>query len=152
MILLLELEGETARKLLQAFMKFRKTEWHDKKIMGFKPSEIKVLFTLHYGVKHEKTDMKVSEISKLLEVTSPTVTQIINELEKTGVVIRTIDPADRRAVKIKLSAKGEAVTAEVIKVFAKSFSGLIDYLGEEESNHLADLLFKVYQYFDQLNP
>ncbi|WP_256238492.1 MarR family transcriptional regulator [Bacillus sp. EB600] len=146
------LEGDTEKKLLKAFSKFRKTDWHEKRIMGYKPSEIKVLFALQSAINDVKTDMKVFEISKLLEVTSPTVTQIINELEKTGVVIRTIDPTDRRAVKIKLSEKGITVTAEIKKVFAKSFSGLVEYLGEEESNQLADLLFKVYQYFDQLNP
>jgi hypothetical protein len=42
-------------------------------------------------------------------------------------------------------------TANARNRFNESFTGLIDYLGEEESEQLATLLFKVHGYFNQLN-
>jgi DNA-binding MarR family transcriptional regulator len=145
-----DLESSTAQKLLKAFMQFRKTGWHEKKIAGYNPSEFKVLVTIKHGTE-EKSDMKVSEISQKLHVTPPTVTQIINVLEKDGLVERSTDTEDRRAVKIKLTQAGMAVTEQAKKAFSETFSGLIDYLGEEESEQLANLLFKVQHYFNQLS-
>jgi DNA-binding MarR family transcriptional regulator len=143
-----DLQSDTAQKLLQAFMQFRKTGWHEKKINGFNPSEFKVLATIERGLKDQKDVMKISEISQKLQVTPPTVTQIINTLEREGLVERTFDPEDRRAVKIKLTQKGLEATSHARSVFSETFTGLIDFLGEKESDHLADLLMKVIDYFN----
>ena len=93
--------------------------------------------------------MKVSEISKLLHVTSPTITQLLKGLEATGLIERHIDPTDRRAVGITLTKKGEMVTQKAADTFSASFDGLIEYLGEEQSNQLAELLTRVFRYFDE---
>jgi DNA-binding MarR family transcriptional regulator len=146
-----DINSATAQKLLKSFMQFRKTGWHEKKIAGYNPSEFKVLATIKQGANDQKTEMKLSEISQILQVTPPTVTQIINILEKDGLVERTVDPNDRRAVKIRLTIKGVEVTKQARKAFSETFTGLIDYLGEEESEQLANLLAKVHQYFNQLS-
>ncbi|WP_066304817.1 MarR family winged helix-turn-helix transcriptional regulator [Bacillus sp. FJAT-29814] len=146
-----DIESVTAQKLLQSFMQFRKTGWHEKKIAGYNPSEFKVLATIQRVTAEKQSEMKVSEISHELQVTPPTVTQIINTLEKDGLVERTIDPADRRAVKIKLTPTGMKAVKEAKAAFTETFLGLIDYLGEKESEQLADLLTKVHHYFQDLN-
>jgi DNA-binding MarR family transcriptional regulator len=143
-----DLQSEIAQKLLRAFMQFRKTGWHEKKIAGFNPSEFKVLATIEHGLKDQKDVMKVSEISQKLQVTPPTVTQIINTLERDGLVERTFDPEDRRSVKIKLTQKGVEATFQARNAFSETFTGLIDFLGEKESDQLADLLSKVIDYFN----
>jgi DNA-binding MarR family transcriptional regulator len=95
----------------------------------------------------ETPTMKVSEISKLLHVTSPTITQLLKGLEANGLVERHIDPHDRRAVRIALTERGEAVARQAEEIFLDSFRGLVDYLGEEASQQLARLLGKAYCYF-----
>lgn len=146
-----DIESITAQKLLKSFMQFRKTGWHDKKIAGFNPSEFRVLAAIQREANDKNTKMKVSEISQLLQVTPPTITQIINVLEKNGLIERTVDPEDRRAVKIRLTLAGMKATKDARKAFSKTFTGLIDFLGEEESNHLAELLFKVQHYYNGLS-
>lgn len=145
------IESNTAQKLLQSFMQFRKTGWHDKKVAGFNPSEFRVLIAIYREANAKNTEMKVSEISQLLQVTPPTITQIINVLERDGLIERTVDAEDRRAVKIKLTPAGIKATEDGRKAFTETFTGLVDYLGEEESKHLADLLFKVQQYFNDVS-
>ncbi|MEZ2658536.1 MarR family winged helix-turn-helix transcriptional regulator [Aneurinibacillus aneurinilyticus] len=139
----------TAQKLLKSFIQFKKAEWHKRSIMGYKPSEIKVLFCIRKEKKPDCTEMKVSEISKLLHVTSPTVTQLIKSLEADGLVERKPDLTDRRVVWIALTEKGEEVTRKAEAALLDSFNGLIEYLGEEQSNQLADLLTKVFVYFNE---
>ena len=148
-IIVADIESATAQKLLKAFMQFRKTGWHEKKIGGYNPSEFKVLAAIQQGANEKNDEMKVSEISQRLQVTPPTVTQIINILEKDGLVERAVDPEDRRAVKIKLTQAGMEATARAKNRFTETFTGLIDYLGEEESEQLADLLDKVHHYFNE---
>jgi DNA-binding MarR family transcriptional regulator len=100
-----------------------------------------------------KTDLdspiKVSEISKQLQVTSPTITQLLKGLEANGFVERRIDPNDRRAVGIILTEKGEMVTKQAADTFFTTLQGLIEFLGEEQSDELAELLSKVFRYFNE---
>jgi len=112
-------------------------------------SEIRVLFCIRKSTKSDTSEMKVSEISKLLHVTSPTITQLLKGLEANGLVTRHIDPTDRRAVGIALTEKGEMVTQQAADAFSASFEGLVEYLGEEQSYQLAELLSKVFRYFKE---
>lgn len=95
------------------------------------------------------TPIKVSDISKQLHVTSPTVTQLLKGLEANGLIERHNDPSDRRSVGLTLTKQGEHVTQLAAQTFSSSLHGLIEYLGEEESNQLADLLFKMFRYYNE---
>ena len=141
--------NSTAQKLMRAFMLFGRAEWHQRTVAGCKPSEVKVLMCVRKGIKPDSSDMKVSEISKRLHVTSPTITQLIKGLEANGLIERHVDQTDRRAVGIKLTEQGEIVTQQAIESFSSSINGLIEYLGEEDSNQLADLLYKVTAYYSE---
>ena len=100
-------------------------------------------------MKSDTAEMKVSEISKQLHVTSPTVTQLVNGLEANGLIKRNSDPVDRRAVGITLTEKGERVTEQAAEAFSASIQGLIEFLGEEQSNQLTELLSKVFRYYNE---
>jgi DNA-binding MarR family transcriptional regulator len=139
----------TAQKLLKTFMQFKKVEWHQRSIAGCTPGEIRVLFCIRKGARSDTPEMKVSEISKLLHVTSPTITQLLKGLEANGLIERHIDPTDRRAVGITLTQKGEMVTQQAADAFSAFFDGLIEYLGEEQSNQLAELLSRVFRYYSE---
>ena len=139
----------TAQKLLQSLMQFGKAEWHQRSIAGCKPSEIRVLFCIKKGVKPDTLEIKVSEISKMLHVTSPTITQLLKGLEANGLIERHIDPTDRRAVGITLTEKGDMITRQAADAFTASINGLIEYLGEEQSNQLAELLSRVFRYYSE---
>ncbi len=142
-------ENPITRQLLRSFMQLDKIEWHQRSIEGYKPSEIKVLMCIKRGIKCHGPEMKVSEISKFLNVTSPTITQLLKGLEADGLVERRIDLTDRRAVGIKLTEKGEQVAQNAAEAFFHSLNGLVEYLGSERSEQLADLLTSVFTYFHE---
>ena len=139
----------TAEKLLRSFMQFHKAGWHEHSVAGCTPSEIKVLFCVRKGMKQNNSIITVSEISKILRVTSPTVTQILKKLEANGFVERHADDIDRRVVRITLTEKGQGVAHKAEEEFHASLDGLIDHLGEEQCNQLADLLFRVFHYYHE---
>lgn len=141
--------GSIEQKLLKSFTQFKRGEWHRRNIAGHKPSEINVLMCIKHSAKHGSLEMKVSDISKLLRVTSPTVTQLIKGMEEKGLVERNSDPLDRRAVRIKLTTKGEKVAKKAEQAFKASLQGLVEFLGEEQSIQLAELLSQVFIYFNE---
>ncbi len=94
--------------------------------------------------------MKVSELSNTLNVASPTITQQINNLETHGYVERSIDKEDRRVVRIKLTEKGLQAQRKAAEAFLVTVNGLVEYLGEEDTEKLAELMTKVSYYFTEV--
>jgi DNA-binding MarR family transcriptional regulator len=145
----------TAQKIAQALRQFHKAflQFHRAEALqhfaGCKPSEIGVLLTISRGTKDGAHAMKVSEISKVMHVTSPTITQLLKGLEANRLVERHTDPADRRVVGIALTEQGEYVARRAEEIFLRTFQGLADYLGVEQSDQLASLLFKAVRYFQE---
>lgn len=140
----------TAQKLMDTFCQFSRLHWNQSPVVGLKPSEVFVLYCIKQNVTEDAPGIKISEISSILKVTSPTVTQLINTLEANGFVERSTDQSDRRAVRIKLTEKGEAVLRKASESFTSSFNGLVEYLGDEKSNELAELMTKVLTYFSEI--
>lgn len=52
--------------------------------------------------------IKAAELSEQLERPRPAITRILNDLEARGLITRSIDPKDRRSVRIDLTAAGAA--------------------------------------------
>lgn len=138
-----------AQKLLEAFTQFHRLNWKQSPIDGLKSSEIMVLFCIKKRVDSNSPGIKVSDISSALRVAAPTITQLINSLETKSFVERTMDTEDRRAVRVKLTDKGECTIEKISDAFFESFNGLVEYLGEDKSNELAVLLSKAFIYFNE---
>jgi DNA-binding MarR family transcriptional regulator len=143
-------DNTIAYRLLEAFMQFRRSNRRPGQIAGLTPGEMMILSCVQRSTAYDPAGIKVSKISDLLNVASPTITQQINSLEAQGLVERTMDKEDRRVVRVRLTVKGESVLKKASEAFLARFSGLVEYLGEEQSNQLVDLLSKVFAYFDQV--
>ncbi|MBS4175326.1 MarR family transcriptional regulator [Bacillus sp. FJAT-49736] len=144
----MEESNDIARQLLHSLMQFR-SHFRPKAYKGLKPSEYKLLFTIKSAKKHHGVDLTVSSLSKYLQVTAPSVTQLINRLETDGLVERRMDTNDRRSVKVMLTEEGEKVTKMVIQAYLERLQGFIDFFGEEKSRQLADSLSEMMEYFAQ---
>lgn len=131
------------RSLLQLNRQFRYG-----KCDGVKSSSLKILFHLGRCSADGTGKATISELSKMLQVTSPTVTQQISELEQKGWVKREINPDDRRIVHVTLTDKGREVLFKSRHKFMESIEGLIHHLGPERSRQLSDLLNETFLYFE----
>lgn len=114
----------------------------NRSIYNQKPGEIMVLYFISMNIKDDSPGLMVSEISGKLNVTSPTVTHHINNLEARQLVERQPDPNDRRVVRIRLSDKGKQFIQRINEARLMMFVDLVKHLGEEESLHLVALMSK----------
>jgi len=55
--------------------------------------------------------LTLGELAELERVASPTITKVIGLLHEKGLVDKITDPADRRFVRVQLTAEGEALLA-----------------------------------------
>ncbi|ALS25961.1 MarR family transcriptional regulator [Paenibacillus sp. 32O-W] len=140
--------NKIVKQLLQSLTQFNRTQWH-RSLPGFKPSEIMLILAIGEGAEHGGPGLKVSEISHMLRVTSPTVTQLLKELESKRLIERSSDPADRRVVRIRLTKEGMQIANKAKRKLLHSLEGLVEFLGEEDSKRLAQLLDKAFLYFDK---
>ncbi|NGZ76242.1 MarR family transcriptional regulator [Saccharibacillus sp. VR-M41] len=120
---------------------------HSGPMAGRKQSEGMLLMVLRSQVDDGEPGIMVSELGRILDVTSPTVTQLIKGLEADGLVVRGTDPSDRRAVRITLTDEGVRVTYSFIEEMESMIGGLTDYLGEQDTRMLVQLLNRAHDYF-----
>lgn len=137
------------QRLVVIFERLAKAEWRKQPSFGVKNSEARTLLCIKDLSTVKNQAVTVSEISKKMNVTSPTITQIINHLNDNGYVKRSIDSKDKRYVDISLTEKGEKIVSKTTEYLNVLFSGLIDKLGMEQYSKLIVLLDQVCEYLDE---
>lgn len=139
---------EIVNKVKDAFIRLRRMHRYEKSpVEGVRRSEVMTLMRIRE--LSDENGAKVSDISHSLRVSPPTVTQVINALEKNGLIKREIDSSDRRSIRVILTEQGEDVRKKAIGTFRAKFSGLVDILGEEKSMTLVELLNESIEYLKE---
>jgi DNA-binding MarR family transcriptional regulator len=139
------------KRLINAFESLSRAQRKKQPLLGLKQSEIRVLLCIKDISYNANCISSISEISKRMFVTSPTVTELIKSLSSKGYIERCTDSKDKRVVDIKLTDKGEKIVEKGIYYFVTLFTGLVDKLGEEKSEILLEILEQVCEYLDEVH-
>lgn len=108
--------SETAHALRKAF---------DRRAsgMGVTRAQWKVLFRLH-----RQPELRQIELADLLDIEPITLSRIVDRLEEAGLVDRLADPADRRAWRLRITAKAQPLIAKLQfvadEMIAEAFAGI----------------------------
>ncbi len=137
----------SSQKLLEAFSRFRRLHWHHSPVEGLRPSEFWVLVAVKRARETGEPGIRISDLARWLDVATPTATQLVKRLEGAEYVERTHSAVDRRTVNVALTKKGRSVLETARKDLMVSFDELVDFLGEDDSARLADLLGAVSDFF-----
>jgi DNA-binding MarR family transcriptional regulator len=73
-------------------------------------------------------------------VTQPAMTQLVGRLQDAGLVTRTSDPNDRRAVEVSITAEGSALLLERRAARADRLAGMLARLSPQDQAALAAAL------------
>ena len=88
----------------------------------------------------------MSELSQRMMVTGGNVTGITDGLEKEGLVVREVDPADRRVFRVKLTAEGERQFRRMATEHEQWVIELFGPLSLKQKKQLMDLLGELKQH------
>lgn len=141
-------EKDIAVELLKSFEDIKRTTMRTRTVnSNHKQSELVLLMCLYKS----NEPMSISDISKLLQVKMPTITQQVNYLVENGLVEKKVDGTDRRSVQIILTELGTEKSKEIAKNFINHYLDLIEFIGVEDSEQLLRIMKKVNKYYLNLD-
>jgi DNA-binding MarR family transcriptional regulator len=91
----------------------------------------------------EQDGISQKDLSEKSLKDQPTITRILDKLEKRGLIHREIDPSDRRAFLICLTTEGLELRQPLTKLAASTLEQSLKNLSPEEQEHLKYLLNKI---------
>jgi len=97
-------------------------------------------FDLMAQLERAPQGLKMSELSQRMMVTGGNVTGVTDGLEKEGLVVREVDPADRRVFRVKLTPEGERQFRRMAAEHEQWVIDLFANLSLKQKKQLADLL------------
>ena len=102
---------------------------------GLAPARLSALSVLVFGGA-----MSLNELAKAEQVRPPTVSRIVDALESEGLVRRTVNQHDRRAVVLEATEKGTAILWQGRKRRVKFLAKHLSRLTEEERKKINDAM------------
>lgn len=115
---------------------------HKKELETIKKSG---LTTAQFGVLealYNKGDLKICEIMDKILTTSGNITVVIKNLEKDGLVKKSLDPEDKRATIISITDEGKKIIEEILPSHLENIVNIFSVLTDEEKVVLKDILKK----------
>ncbi|MDJ0840759.1 MAG: MarR family transcriptional regulator [Acidobacteriota bacterium] len=100
-----------------------------------------VIMTLRRQGKDEA--LSPSALAKEIMLSTSAMTNRLDRLEKRGLIKRTLDPEDRRGLKIVLTEEGFALAEEIVVSHVETEERMLSALTEEERLQLRAMLNKI---------
>jgi DNA-binding MarR family transcriptional regulator len=107
-------------------------------ITDFNGSQGRILFVLW-----ENDNISITDLSAKTGLAKTTLTSMLDRLEKSGHVLRTLDPANRRIVRIKLTEVAKNLQGQYDKVTSIMNEIFYDGFSDDEILTFENLLGKV---------
>ena len=140
---------ETVNELLTALHMIKRGHGGPVPKVPIRKSEMFALMTIGKLILKYPDGIKLSTLSKTLNLAPPTVTPMINSLEESGFIIRVGSKQDRRVVFIQLTEMGQTFLTEKEKHFKSNIQALVEYLGQEDIKELIRLVRKTANFLEQ---
>ncbi len=96
-------------------------------------------------------EMTQQNIAYIIQKDKNSVTQFIDNLEKKGLVVRSIDASDRRVNNIKLSKTGMAMKENTKKVAIAAINDILNGIPEADLKVFVEVLNKACNNIEELN-
>lgn len=97
--------------------------------------------------KMMKTDPTLVVLSQNLKITQATVTPLVDRLVLKGLVTKESCQNDKRAKVVSLTKKGYEILLKNRQEEHKKIKGLLEHLGEDDTENLIRILEKISNYF-----
>ena len=107
--------------------------------LGISWTQWGVLRTLDKAEEDGET-LRLSELSERLLIQPPSVTSVVDRLERQGLITRVPSPEDKRARELALTDKAREIVAQVMRDHPPQILEILSCLDESERSELRHLL------------
>lgn len=88
--------------------------------------------------------LTIGDLCKKMALAYSTVTDLVDRMEKGGLVERERDLQDRRVVRVKMKERGQEVINQVIESRRRFLAGILEHVTDEEKEALVQSLTKLH--------
>ncbi|WP_411680059.1 MarR family winged helix-turn-helix transcriptional regulator [Clostridium thailandense] len=99
------------------------------------------------SIRREKEITRRS-LEYVMNLKGPSITNLLNGLEKKGCIIRNTGISDARTFHIEVTAEGKKILKEMEEIFEETEEQLLEGMSEDEKRIFLDLLIKAYKNLD----
>jgi DNA-binding MarR family transcriptional regulator len=128
------------RSLLRAFGSLKKVMERYFARFGISPLQCAVLIVLHRAEEEGVVGMRLRDLGERLFIQPPSVTGVVDRLERDGLVARSKTDDDLRVRRVRLTDAGHAMIARVLAVHAREIQAIMGGLTARQQAALARLL------------
>lgn len=97
-------------------------------------------------VLHTSGEFLISDLARILDISSAATSKNIDRLEQLGYVVRQAHPGDRRSLEVKLLKKGHLVVTEINDLTTQKLKPLMGQFSQDEKVQLLDFLRRIVKY------
>lgn len=87
----------------------------------------------------EEGPMQVSGLARALHSTTPGVSRLLGNLERRGLILRTVAPSDRRITQVALTEEGRQACTRALKTVSRYTNQVLEQMGQPEMEQLLAL-------------
>ena len=94
---------------------------------------------------NQEGDMTIGELSQKMYLACSTMTDLIDRMEKNGVVVRVRDERDRRVVRVRMLERGKAIIEDVMKARREYLAEILSTFSPEDVESIRKRLSMLYE-------
>lgn len=99
-----------------------------------------------------KGTMAPSQLADAMNVTTGRISAVLSALEKKGQIVRSVDPNDRRAVRVELTEAGRERGRKDMEEARSAFCWIFSQMGERRTREFVDLMREFSTYMSICKP
>jgi DNA-binding MarR family transcriptional regulator len=145
-------EVELADAVMRAGKRMRRDTFHRLSPHGITPSQGRALDVLARGAHHGVGMIRLNQLAEQLRIAPRSVTTVVDALEAAGLVARTQDPEDRRAILLQLTSAGDAMVEQIAQVRQEVAGEYFGAISPEQRTALLGLLQAADSAYEQTHP
>ena len=132
--------AELTERVLRVAHLIRRASLASMSDLDLTPAQSRTLRVISKG----ESPIRMGELAAALGVVPRSATGLVDALEHAGLVERTVDPANRRAVLVTLTERGRDMQQQMAQARRQAGDGIFGALDTQERQMLADLLQKLH--------
>ena len=117
---------------------------------GISGSQWAVLRTLERAQGEGQDGLRVTDLSERLLIRPPSVTGVVDRLERAGLVVRDTACDDLRVKRVRLTARGRRIVDQVRAVHGEQVNALLGGLNASEQSEFQRLLDRLSGHLEKL--
>ena len=106
---------------------------------GVHHSDMILLSMYHRSTDPGETSMRVKELGRCSNISPTALSRCLKQLEKEGMIRRTVDPSDRRSLRVQLTNAGTDRAARLDSESNYCFDRIFQAMGEKDARELVRL-------------